>query len=537
VIGTSLLLVSVLELPEVIAVRSERVSEGVAIKILTTAALQNVETVRNGESAVVTLPAQLPPHPLELPAALVPLRSIAFEGDATQARIRVSWAPGATFESRVDGSLVTLMFRSQDQPPANRDVERLYPMLFPQSSADPIAATDSPPASGGSLEPESRAGALTVGPFRLKPAFAARYIETTATLLETPQPIAARYVEIQPAMLLVAGSELERARLSLNYEPRFRTSNQNIPALSKPSHIFTGVVDFTVGSGLKLSVAERLHRATLETEVLDPGREYFYDLGRFRRNELGLSARTETAGRLDWNLSAIRVSENVEQGTGYFDNVRETVFLGPRYELGAGSDLMLRYEFERIPPPSTRPVVESRAHALLMVFDGEVATSTRATVAAGFRREHHPRVAAPGDRFRGLTLSASLRRDFLNGANVILAAGRTTHPSAFEGNAFYLANRLDGSLALPVPASIWMTLGARSQRNDYRLLATGLAVRREDRLSGWSAGLSRNITSWSSIKLDYHWDRRVSNVPGLTTRTHSFVAQAGFGALRPGVGR
>jgi hypothetical protein len=535
VIVAGLVLASVLERPEVIAVRCERVSEGVVVKILTTGALQNVETVRNGETAIVTLPAKLPPVPLELPAPVPPLRSIAFEPGAQDARLRLSWAPGATLESSVGGSLLTLLFRTQDQPPASRDVERLFPMLFPQGGSEPAAPT--PSAAPESLDAEAPEGGLALGPFRLRPSLAVRYIDTSATLLETPEPVAARYFEIQPSLALVTRSLPDRARLSLTYEPRFRSSRQGIPLLSEPSHAVTGSVDFPVGPSVRVSLSDRWHRATLETEIVDPGREYFFDLGQYRRNETAVSVRTETPGRFDWDLGASRATETVAPGSGYFSNVRETVSLGPRYELGPTSHLTLRYEYDRIPPPAERPIVESRANSIVLGFNGDVATSLRANVAAGFRSERHPRAIAPGDRFDGVTLSASLKRDFVNNAYLVLGAGRAPYLSAFEANAFYVASRIDGSLVLPTFAGFWLTLGARQQWNGYRLRATGLVVPREDRLSGWSVGLARNIKSWASARVDYHQDRRISNIPGLTTRTHAFIAQLGFGGLKPVVGQ
>jgi len=533
-IGASLLLAVVLELPEVIAVRCERVSEGVVIKILTTGALQNVETVRNAETAVVTLHAKLPPVPLELPPPVLPLRSIAFESGSPDARLRLSWAPGATLESSVDGSLLTLLFRTQDQAPASRDVERLYPMLFPQSSSEPVGPTPNAPVP---IDTEAQEGGLALGPFRLKPSLAVRYVDTSATLLETPEPVPARYLEIQPSLALVTRSLPEQPRLWLTYEPRFRTSRQGIPSLSEPSHALTGSLDFPIGSSVTLGLSDRWNRGTLETEIVDPGREYFFDLGQYRRNEIAMTVRTETPGRFDWDLGASRATETVAPSSGYFSNVRETLSLGPRYELGPASHLTLRYELERVPPPIGRPIVESRAHSMVVGFDGDIASSLRATVAAGFRSEHHPRAVAPGDQFDGLTLSASLRRDFVNGANLELGAGRAPYLSAFEANAFYVASRIDGSLTLPTFAGFWLTFVARQQWNDYRLRATGLAVPRDDRLFGWSAGLSRQITSWASARVDYHQDRRLSNIPGLTTRTHAFIAQIGFGGLRPSVGR
>lgn len=525
--AANLLLASALELPEIIAVRCERVADGVVIKVLATAALEQFEIKRNGESALVELPARLPQAPLELPQALPPLRSIAFEPDPTRPRLRVTWAPGTTLDSRVEGSLLTLLFSVQDQPPASRDVERLYPLLFPQSGSEQ-AVVPSGAQQGAAQEPEPEG--LALGPFRVRPSVAARYVDATATLLDTPQPVSAQYLEIQPALAL-ATSSLTGARLSFSYEPRFRSSEDGIPVLSEPSHTFTGALDFPIGSVVRVSLSDQLRRGALEAEVLDPGREYFFDLGRFRRNQITLGLRTDTMGRYDWDFGAGRASESITQSAGYFDNIRESIFFGPRYELGDATNATLRYEFERVLPPAERPVVEARAHSLLAGLEGDVGTSLRATVTAGFRSESHPRAASPGDRFRGLTLQASLRRDFGNGGSLTLGGNRASHLSAFEANGFYVSNRVEASLTVPLPMSARLSVSANHHRNDYRLIAQGLSEPRRDRLFGWSAGLARSITRWSHVRADYYWDRRASNVPGLTVRTHSFVAQLGLGGF------
>ena len=496
-----------------IAVRCERVSEGVVVKILTTGALQNVETVRDGETAVVTLPAKLPPVPLELPPPLPPLRSMAFESGSRDARLRLAWAPGATLESSVGGSLLTLLLRTQDQPPASRDVEGLYAMLFPQASDEPTTPT---PSAAESVGPEPPLEGFALGPFQVKPSFASRYVDTSATLVETPEPVAARYLEIQPALSLGTRSLPDQARFSLAYEPRIRLSRQHIPSLSEPSHALSGSLEFPIGSSLRVSFSDRWHRATLETEIVDPGREYFYDLARYRRNEIAMALQTTTPGRLDWDLAASRATETVAPGSAYFSNVREMVSFGPRYEVGAASYLTLRYELERIPPPAVRPIVESHAQSLVLGFDGEIGTSLRASMNAGYRSQRHPRAVAPGSRFEGITLSAALKRDFANGGQLALGGGRTPYPSAFEANAFYVANGVNGSLVLPAFAGFWLSLAVRQQWNDYRVRATGLAVPRDDSLFGWSAGLARHVTRFASLRVDYHQDRRESNIPGLS---------------------
>jgi hypothetical protein len=285
-----------------------------------------------------------------------------------------------------------------------------------------------------------------------------------------------------------------------------------------------------VGSTWLVSVSDQLHRGTIETQILDPGREYFYNVGTFHRNEISVAIRSESAGRFDWDLGGRTATESVAPGTGYFDNVREGLFLGTRYEFNATTKAILRYEFERVPPPDTRPVVESQAHVLMLGMEGDVTPLLRATISAGFRDENHPRAVAGGDRFRGPTYSCSLRRETVGGASLTLGASRSTQLSAFESNAFYVSSGVQAVLKAPLPLGTQLLAGTSYQWNDYRLNAQGLSEPRHDRLFGWSAGVSRSITRWSFARVDYNWDRRRSNVSELNTRTHSFMVQLGLGA-------
>jgi hypothetical protein len=177
-----------------------------------------------------------------------------------------------------------------------------------------------------------------------------------------------------------------------------------------------------------------------------------------------------------------------------------------------------------------RPIVESRAHSLLASLEGDVSPFLKVNLSAGVRDEKHPRAAKGGELFRGLVYGLSLRRELLSGGSLTLGGTRTSQLSAFEANAFYVTSGVQAQIVTALPYGALLSLGASHQWNDYRLNASGLAEPRRDRLFGWTAGLGRALSSWSFLRADYSWDRRRSNVPGLSTRTHAFVVQLGFGA-------
>jgi hypothetical protein len=179
--------------------------------------------------------------------------------------------------------------------------------------------------------------------------------------------------------------------------------------------------------------------------------------------------------------------------------------------------------------------VEARSHAILGSLEGDLSQSIKANLNVGFREERHPRAVPGADSFSGFVFGLSLRRTFLNGGSLSLGGSRTPQLSAFEANAFYGTNGVQAQFVTPLPLGVLLSLGAGYQRNDYRLDATGLDEPRRDDLFGWTAGLARPLTSWSFLRADYYRDRRDSNVPGLSTRTHSFVVQLGLsGAVKTG---
>lgn len=262
---------------------------------------------------------------------------------------------------------------------------------------------------------------------------------------------------------------------------------------------------------------------------MDPGREYFFDLGSFRRNEFGLGLRYDTAGPFDIVLGAGIADERVDSGTGYFDNVRQNASLGVRYEVGLSSHVSLTYGLERVPPPATRPVAEMRSQALLVGVLGQLRPSLRANVSGGYRLQENPRAAAGADRFSGITFAGSLAQDLPKSGLLTLSAQRSTQLSAFENNAFYVVDGVQLTLRMPVVLSFEVNAGTSYQDNTYRLTAQGLAEPRHDRLVGWTAGLARPVTRWAYLRADYNWERRNSNVPGLSAKTHAFIAQLGLG--------
>lgn len=526
-----LLLATSLERAEILAVRCEAVAGGAALKLLSSAALVNPQGERSGETFVLQLAATVAPA-LPLPDPIPPLRSLRLETTATGSQLVVALAAGTIVETRSEGSLVTMVFRSREaaeRAAAKRDVESLYPLLFPTSVAGAPETGETAPGALGGAVPTKDPG-FTFGPLIISPALVLRYVDGDSTFLETPRPVRARYLELQPRLGVTTASTVVGGDLSLRYEPRFRIGESEIPILTRPSHYLTARYDHPVGTAWRVALGDDFWSGSIETQIVDPGREYFYNPSRFQRNQTSLSLRSESENRLNLNFGASRTIESVDPNGGYFSNEKREANAVVRYETGVSRHVTLGYAFEHTPAPATRPLAEMRAHTLAAGLDGELTPLWNAVLAVGYRRELHPQAPLAGRVFNGITYSGRLRREFASNGSLTLNASRSTYLSAFEQNAFYVANLFSGELTQPLPWAFQAILGGNLQRNSYRLDAATLREPRRDRLYGWTIGLGRSVTSWSYIRADYNAETRNSNVPGLSARTHSFVVQAGIGA-------
>jgi hypothetical protein len=512
-----------LQRPEILAVRCEAHAGGATLKVLATAALESVAADRAGPDVVVFLGAALPAAGLTLPQPVEPVRSLAFDTLEARLQLRIGMRPGTTVESRSDGSLLTLTFTSPGaRKERSGEIEQLYSALYPGSAAaeETLAA---PPLVGEEASADDPPRFLT-----LQPGLLVRFVDGSGAYLGTPTPVPARYLELQPSVNLSIVPAALDGKLSVLYEPRLRTSRSGLPVLDHNSHFLTASLDMPVSSTLRLALSDRFVSGAIETEVVDPGREYFFDVKPFKRNEASLSLRSDLPGRLDFALGASIAKETLERGSAYFGNDRRLAQASLDYELLPTKKLTLSYSFEQVPPPPTRPIAEMRAHWLSLAFDGDLTPLLHGTVSLGVRSEVHPRALPSADRYKGPVMSASLRRDLANGGSLTATGSRSTQLSAFEANAFYVSNAAGLTARTPSLLGVELLGTLSYHTTDYRVASSATGVPREDRIVSWMLGAGRTLTRWSSLRADLSRERRNSNVPGFSISTHAFVVQLGL---------
>jgi hypothetical protein len=414
---------------------------------------------------------------------------------------------------------------------AARDVRDLYAKILPPPAG--AGSEEGAPVEGGAEEPAVPREGFYFGPLRLRPTLITSYIDADAALLDTPQPVRDRYFQIEPRLTFDLGAPVPGGRkVELTYKPRLRTST-SFPELRHATHLATASLESPVGTRFTVRALHHYARGVIETTEVDPGREYFFRLTPFTRQETTAGVEVSSGGRFGLDVLGRRDAVRLSANGGFFDHRTDVVSPSLIYELGPDLRAYLRYAWEHVPPSAQRQIIESRASTVSVQVNGELFPLVRGDLMVGYRHLSAPRGGTGGTQFDGTVLAASLRKEFTPSASLSVVGFRDTYPSGFEENAFYIATgaSLEADLGLPLSLVFHGTVGW--QRNDYKVVATGLSVPRRDDLIGWSAGVGRSLTRWSFVRGDYRQDRRDSNLTAFETNGRVFIVQLGLGYLGP----
>jgi hypothetical protein len=516
--------------PEVRAVRATTIDFRMALRVLTSDDAPPAEVVREGEEVVIRL-AGTAPEGLVLPAVDRPLEGIQVEREEARTILRVKVAPEVPFEASYEPGMLTVVFGEQPAPDLRGPVTAdLYRRLFP------TGAEGAPPVEEEQTFDRGGAGGLAVGPLTLRPYVSASWVDADVLAFDNPTPVRDRYLQVAPGV--TASVPVRDGLLAAEYEPRLRFLS-DIPLVNETSH-FAGVrLETPVGSRAFLRLGHRYTRAVLETNVVDPGREYFYDLSRFTFNATTALARVDLAARLTAEAEASWARTRLDQKRpgGFFDNDSRAIRAGLGYDVGSDLRATVSYAYERIPPSPDRALVESRAHSLLGTLAGSITPLTSGSVTAGFRRQTNPLAQGASASYEGLTLGGTVRRELGHASSVELQLNRATEPSAYDTNAYYVTSSIVATLNVPAPGEIWARGSLGWLRNGYPNDAPGMSLPRRDDILSWTIGLGRQIGWRAWARADYRRERRNSNLPGFDVTTDGFIVQMGVGLFGSGPSR
>jgi hypothetical protein len=514
--------------PEVHAVRLTTIDFRPALRILTSEDMPPETIVREDGEVVVRMPGGAP-EDLALPAVEAPLEGLRVEREEAATVLHVTVPPEVPYSASREPGMITLVF---GEPPSPRDrgpvTPELYKLLFP-----PPAVEERAEEKKEENLLEGRPEGLSVGRLLLRLYANLSWVDADVLAFDSPVPTRTRYLQVAPGV--TATMPLLTGRFAAEYEPRLRFFS-DIPEIDTTSHFAGARFEVPVGSRTLVRVAHRYTRAVLETDVVDPGREYFFDLAPYTFNATAVTARIDAGPSLGVDLGAAWARTRFDRtDAGFFDNDSRTLRAGLGYDLRSDLRATVSYEYDRIPPAPERPVVESSAHNVLAALQGQITPLTSGSLAVGFRHQVNPLAIGGDGRFSGVTVGGALRRQLGLRSSLGLDLRRSTEPSGFEENAYYVTNQVTASLNVPAPFELWAQASVQLVRNDYPTAASSTGEPRRDDIRVWTAGMGRQLGWRTWIRADYRRETRRSNVPGYDVTTDGFVVQLGIGLFAPGM--
>jgi predicted porin len=310
-------------------------------------------------------------------------------------------------------------------------------------------------------------------------------------------------------------------RFTLDYAPAFRAF-ATYDDVNSSSHAVGAGLELPIGASVSLRARDRFHSGVLDTRVVDPGGEYFYGLGHFRRNDSDASLSVMVGPRLSVELGGTLGTVRFQGPSTFFDYDTRSISAGFGYDVTPSLKATASYVHETIPRPDERPEAEASAHAGRLTLTGDILPLLTGEVSVGYRNQSTPNAGEGGRGYKGLTLSAALTRQLGRESTFALYASRSTPASAYEQNGFYVASSLQGTLQLPLPARFQARGGLGYQWSDYRTVASEIGRPREDRILGWYLGLRRPVRPGLFVSGAYHTEDRRSNVDAFDTNANGF---------------
>jgi hypothetical protein len=398
-------------------------------------------------------------------------------------------------------------------------VSELYPRLFPTAApqAQPEEALPPPEV----VEPGQDAG-LALGPFRVRASVDARFVDADTYMGETAVPTRASYLAVEPRVSAVA--PVGEGRFSLDYAPVLRGLS-DYDQVNSSSQGLTANLDLPVGGRVSLNLRDRFQAGILDTRVVDPGGEYFFGLGHFRRNDASAGASIMVGPRLSVELAGALGMVRFQEPANFYPYDTRSASAGFGFELTPKLKAVASYVYDAVPRPDEHPEAELTANSARLSLGGEILPLLTGDLSVGYRSQDNPNAAAGGTSYSGFVMSAALTRQLGRQSSLGIYASRTTPVSAYEANGFYVSNSVQGTLQFPLPAEFQLQGGVGYQWNDYRTVAVEIGGPREDRILGWYASLRRPLRQNLFLSGSYRSEDRKSNVNAFDSNADGFYLQ------------
>jgi hypothetical protein len=482
------------------------------------------------ETAPATPEATVAPPPPAAPLVVEPLAAAPAVAQAAPPTPPPPAAPPADTADLAKRLFPAAPGEAQGEAPAATTgaVSELYLRLFPTAAPEAQPEEALPPPEV--VESGQEAG-LALGPFRVRAALDARYVNADTFVESTAVPTKASYLAVQPRVEAVA--PVGEGRFALDYAPVFRAFSA-YDDVNSSSQALSASLDLPVGGRVSINLRDRFQAGVLDTRVVDPGGEYFFGLGHFRRNDVNAGASIMVGPRLSVELGGALGAVRFQQPADFFPYDTRSASAGLGFELTPNLKTVASYVYDAVPRPDERPEAELTANSARLSLSGEILPLLTGDLSVGYRSQDTPNAGPGGTSYSGFVMSAALTRQLGRDASLGIIASRTTPVSAYEENGFYVSNSVQGTLQLPLLAQVQLQGGVGYQWNDYRTVASEIGSPREDRILGWYVGLRRPIRQNLFLSGAYRSENRRSNVDAFDTNANGFYFQLEwdmFGAL------
>lgn len=565
--------------PYVVSIVNELIGDGLAVRFVLSGPPSSYSATREGDDILVRIAAVALPG-LSLPAAKDPIRSFVL-GSGPAFSLRVTLAEGYAHEMVREMSSLQLILRkpaetgtlgapSPASTPDPASIPPAVPERTPNRAADPVGAdtadlyrrlfsstSDPLPLGVGRTdigEPENWYSNFTFLGFQARPWISVSYVDGKTTLPGSNSVTADSYWIVQPNLGLGFSPQFGGARegqWSINYTPRFRRQlNLSLPRLG--SHFFDISLDQPVASFGSIYAAYHFSKGVLETDEIDPGREYGIGLNRvvdtslerFRRNSFGVGVKfdfvADTLVDVGVGKTAVRYGRVPEDEPfrfgerAFFDYDTRSLNGSLRRGLGASRFLSLLFGVHDTPTQKERKQVEGRGYSYGVAVEGDIAALTTGRILLGYRTQKNPNAGAGGQNYKDLTFGAQLVREISEDTTIGVGADRKLYLSAYAENGFYVADSFRGDLNKRLPFDVYLRGSAGLQSNSYKASpqvseTSGALVLRKDRIRHWSIGLTRSVTERAYLRFDYTSERRNSNLDRFDIHSRALTLQLALG--------
>ena len=573
----------------VVSIINERVGEDFSVRLVLSGPPTTYSATRTGDDILVKVEAEALPG-LSLPAGSGPIRTMALEtGPGFNLRIalseRLSYeivresaslrlvltrgaVPAASPTPQAAAGVAALAAPEPSQAPspeptpvrgpdpvAAAGTAELYGRLFP-SITDPSSVGRLGEASTEIATPDNWYSDTRWLGFQVRPWLSVNYVDAKTTEVQANRVTADQYWMIQPNFGVGFSPHLGGGRSgqwSVNYTPRFRRAlDADIPHLT--SHFFDARIDQPLTSSLAVYGSYHYSQGVLETDEIDPGREYGIGLNRvvdtslerFKRNSLGVGVRFDFLAdtQVDVSVGGTKVLYGNDPGeeTGeraFFDYDFRTLNASVQRGLGATRSLGLLFTVHDAPSQPERKQVEGRGYTYGVSLEGEIASLTTGRIQLGYRTQTNPNAGPGGQEYQDFMYGAQLVREISEDTAIGIGADRKLYLSAYEENGFYVMDMLRAEFTTRLPLAVFFRGSGGYQTNRYETSpqiseSTGESVLRKDKMLLWSLSLTRTLTEWAFLRFDYVGDKRDSNLDRFDIKSRSLSFQIGLGFFGKG---